>query len=167
VGIEIWSVHAFSGDGSHQLMVFSLDERRYALRLQAVEQVVRVVEITALPQAPQVVLGVVNLRGQVVPVFDIRERFRLPKREVALSDQLIVARANKRRVALVVDGVEGVVTRPDDEITRTAQILPGLDYVDGAMKLEDGLVFIHDLNTFLSIEEDKELEQALNVSGPV
>jgi purine-binding chemotaxis protein CheW len=161
MGIESQSAHEFVGGNSRQLVVFALDEQRYALRLSAVEQIVRVVEIAPLPQAPGIILGIVNIQGRIAPVFHIRKRFHLPEREIDLSDHLIVARTAKRIVALVADTVIGVVTRADEEMTTAERIFSGLDYVEGVMQLDDGLVFIHDLDTFLSVEEEKTLEQAM------
>ncbi len=146
---------------SNQLVVFALDEQRYALHLSAVERIVRVAEVTPLPKAPEIVLGVINVQGQIIPVADIRRRFRLPEREIDLSDQLIIAKTSKRTVALVVDEVTGVIESPEQKLIPAKEILPGTDYVEGVMKLEDGLILIHDLATFLSLEEENTLDLAL------
>ena len=146
---------------SDQYVVFTLDEQRYALYLHAVTRVVRIVEITHLPKAPEIIRGVVNVQGQVIPVVDIRKRFRLPEREPELSDQLIIANTASRSVALVVDAVEGVIEHSRQEMIPPEKILPGTEYIEGVIKLEDGLVLIHDLDKFLSLEEDKELDAAL------
>lgn len=143
------------------IIVFNLDEQRYALRLSAVERIVRIVEITPLPKAPEIVLGVVNVQGQVIPVVNIRKRFCLPDREISLSDHLIIARTTKRVVVLVADTVLGVVERWEEEVTAADKILPDLEYVESVVKLENGLIFIHNLDTFLSLEEEKILEQAI------
>jgi purine-binding chemotaxis protein CheW len=155
------SPRQFSESNSNQLVVVALDEHRYALRLSAVEQIVHVVEITPLPQAPGIIFGVVNIQGRIIPVFHIRERFHLPEREIDLSDHLIIARTANRTVALMVDMVMGVVTRTSEEMTSVERISPSLDYIEGVVKLDDGLVFIHDLDTFLSVEEEKTLERAM------
>jgi purine-binding chemotaxis protein CheW len=144
-----------------QLVVFRLGDSRYALPLQTVERVVPVVEITPLPKAPPIVLGAVNLGGRILPVLDIRKRFRLPDRDLELEDQLIVARGSDRMVALLVDRVTGVVARPAHEVVAAATVAPGLDYVEGIAKLEDGLVLIHNLDTFLSLDEEAALADAL------
>jgi purine-binding chemotaxis protein CheW len=146
---------------SNQLFVFMLDDQRYALHLSAVVRVVRVVEITPLPKAPEIVLGVVNVQGQIIPVFNIRKRFRLPEREINLSDQLIIANTSKQPVALLVDAVSGVIELSEKEVTTFEKILPGTEYIEGVVKLEDGMIFIHDLDRFLSIEEEVALEKAL------
>lgn len=146
---------------SNQLVVFALDEQRYALHLSAVERIVRVAEVTPLPKAPEIVLGVINVQGHLIPVADIRRRFRLPEREIDLSDHLIIAKTSKRTVALVVDEVTGVIESPEQKLIPAKEILPGTDYVEGVMKLEDGLILIHDLATFLSLEEENTLDLAL------
>src|SRR5271157_2301250 len=96
-------------DLSH--VVFTLDGLFYAVSLSVVSRVIRAVEITPLPKAPSIVLGVINLGGRIIPVVNIRKRFRLPERELELTDQLIVARASRsnanadggRLLALAVD----------------------------------------------------------------
>jgi purine-binding chemotaxis protein CheW len=145
-------------------VVFSLDEQLFALRLSAVERVVLAVEVTALPHAPEIVLGVINVRGQITPVFDLRKRFRLPAREIDLSDQFIIARTRRRQVALVVDGVRDVGESLAQQTVAADEILPGLGLVEGVAKLGGDLIFIHNLDKFLSLEEERELEGVLETS---
>jgi purine-binding chemotaxis protein CheW len=147
---------------SNQLVVFTLDEQRYALHLATVERVVRMVEITPLPKAPEIVPGAINVQGRIVPVVNFRRRFGLAEGEIRLSDHIILAHTLKRVVALVVDTVNGIIERSDHEVIAAEEILPGLDYLEGVTKLEGGLILIHDLDTFLSFEEEKELDAALN-----
>ena len=143
------------------LVVLTLDEQRYALPLSAVERVVRIVEVTPLPDAPDIIAGVVNVKGRIIPVADIRKRFRLPAREISLSDQLIVARTSRRPVALVVDAVIGIVEYREQEVTAAEDILPHIRYVEGVVQLKDGMTLIHDLDRFLSLEEEQSLEKAM------
>jgi purine-binding chemotaxis protein CheW len=143
------------------LVVFTLDEQRYALPLAAVERGIRVVEIVSLPKAPEIVLGIINAQGRVIPVVNIRKRFRLPEREIHLSDQCIIAHTARRTVAFVVDEVSGVLEPADQAVAAVEQILPKLVYVVGVVKLADGMVLIHDLDSFLSLEEEQTLEEAM------
>lgn len=147
------------------LTVFNLDDRQYALYLSSVQRVVRAVEITPLPKGPEIVSGVVNVRGDIVPVFNVRKRFGLREKEMELSDMLVIARTSKQLVGLMADSVSGVVSRKKEEIVPSEEILSGLNYVDGVVKLEDGLVLIHNLDRFLSLEETQKLKQALSVTG--
>lgn len=144
-----------------QVVVFTLDDRRYGLPLPAVERVLRMVDVTPLPKAPQIVLGVVNVQGRVIPVVDMRRRFRLPARDFALTDQLVIARTARRPVALAADAVTGVLEYSAQEAAGAPDIVPGIEYVEGVVKLPDGLVLIHDLDRFLSLEEEAALGQAI------
>jgi len=144
-----------------QLLVFVLGDQRCALYLPAVNSVVRVVEITPLPKAPDIVLGVVNVHGEVIPVVSVRKRFGLPQRDIALTDQLVIAHTARRLVALVVDTVSGVVECSGRELVGAEDILPELEYVQGAAKRKDGLILIYDLEQFLSLAEEKSLDQSM------
>jgi purine-binding chemotaxis protein CheW len=145
----------------NQYLVFTLDEQRYALYLSAVERVVRIVELTPLPESPDIVLGIINLQGRIIPVVNIRKRFNLLEREIEVSNQMIMAHTSKRVLALLVDTVKGIVERPEQEVILAEKILPDIEYVEGVVKLEDGLILIHDLERFLSLEEERKLEDAM------
>jgi purine-binding chemotaxis protein CheW len=119
------------------------------------------VEVTPLPKAPEIVLGVVNVHGRVIPVLSIRRRVGLIEGETSLSDHIIVADTASRSVALVVDAVIGVVERTAEEITVAEKIVPGTEYVEGIAKLEEGMLFIHNLDRFLSQHEEGQLRDIL------
>jgi purine-binding chemotaxis protein CheW len=144
-----------------QIVVFALDDRRIALPLAAVERVVRAVEVTPLPKAPAVVLGAVNVQGNLVPVFHLRRRFGMPEREIETGDHLILARTARRTVALPVDSVAGVAACADADVVPPDAIASGIEYVAGVVKRPDGMIFIHDPDTFLSLDEARQLEEAL------
>jgi purine-binding chemotaxis protein CheW len=145
----------------NQLVAFTLNRQPYALRLASVWQVLRMVEVTPLPKAPEIVLGVLSLHGTVLPVLSMRRRLGLTEVEASLTDQLIVADAASRRVALVVDAVTGVVERTTEEIAKAERVVSGTEYVEGIAKLEEGLLFIHNLDLFLSQPEESQLRDAL------
>jgi purine-binding chemotaxis protein CheW len=141
------------------LLAFEVAGQHYGLSLTRVQEVIRVVEITPLPKSPDIVLGVINVQGKVVAVVDIRKRFGLPgKIDFGLTDQIIIANTRKRAVALVVDSVAGVIERSAAEIIEIEDIVPGVEYVDGVTKLDDNILFIHDLDCLLSLEEERQLD---------
>lgn len=143
------------------LVVFDLEGQRYALPLAAVVRVLPMVAVSPLPQAPPIALGVINLHGQVIPVVDIRRRFGLPSRDYGLTAHLLVARTSRRLLAVPVDEVLGVKDVAAEAVTPPDTILPGIGHVAGIVALSDGLLFIHDLEAFLSLEEEQQLTQAL------
>lgn len=148
--------------GNQTIVLFSLDELRYALHLSAVQRVVRTVEITPLPKAPEIVMGVINFHGEIIPVINIRKRFNLPVHEIELDDQLIIARTSKRLVGLVVDSVSGVHELEHCQLTATEGTFPYADYLSGIAKVENNIVLIHDLEKFLSLDEQLVMDEVLS-----
>jgi purine-binding chemotaxis protein CheW len=145
--------------------VFCFDHLRVALRLSFVERVVRAVDVAPLPDGPEIVLGVVNVEGRIIPAVNMRKRFRLPERAISVSDQFVIARTRQRSVALVTDAVSGIFEYAEPEIVVAETILPGLEYIDGVVKLSDGLILIHNLDRFLSLEEAASIDSAMATSG--
>jgi purine-binding chemotaxis protein CheW len=145
-----------------QLVVFRLDERRYALPLAVVERVVRAVDVTPLPKASPIVLGAINVHGRVLPVLNVRKRFLMPEREIGPADWFLLAHTARHTVVLVVDESEGVVERTQAEVVLSTQIVPDLDHFPGVLRLDDGLVLIHDLEKFLSLDEARALDEAMD-----
>ena len=153
-------------DDSYQLVVFLLDDRQYALQhLASVEKIVRSVQVTPLPKAPDIVIGVINLQGRIIPVVNIRRRFRLTEQEVNLGDRFVIARTPKRTLAFAADAVTGVLELPHDDLITRERVIPGLEYLKGVAKLEDGMILINDLDSLLSLEEEVLLETALKQHG--
>jgi purine-binding chemotaxis protein CheW len=143
------------------LIVFTLDDQRYALPLQAADRVVRMVAITPLPNAPDIILGIVDIQGRVIPVINLRRCFGLPERELALTDQLLVAHTTRRPVAVIADTVQDVIACSAQRLIETGSIVPGVEYVEGVVKLEDGLILIPNLEKFLTLEEENALSSVL------
>jgi purine-binding chemotaxis protein CheW len=120
--------------GPNQFLVFTLDGQLYGLDLSVVERVIRAEEVMPLPKAPEIVMGVINVRGEIVPVINLRRRFGLPERPVTDDDQMILTTTMRRRVALIADSVRKVV-----------------NCMEG----------IHDLETLLSMDELTALDVAM------
>lgn len=143
------------------LVTFTIDGQRYALHLERVDRVLPMVAVSSLPKAPTVALGVINLHGRVIPVLDIRRRFGLSHREHELTAHILVARTSRRTLALPVDEVLGVEEVEGDTVIPPDAVLPGIGHVAGIVALADGLLFIHDLEAFLSLDEEQQLTEAL------
>ena len=151
--------------GPLQLLAFQLDGQRHAVPLAAVERVVRAVEVTPLPGAPPSVLGFIDAGGLVLPVFCLRRRFQLALRDITPVDQFLIMRAGRRMVALVIDEAQGLVECDSREVERADATIAGSPQVQGVLKLADGLLLIHDLARFLSLPEERALEQAMGAAG--
>ncbi|MFA7383922.1 MAG: chemotaxis protein CheW [Desulfurivibrionaceae bacterium] len=144
-----------------EFLVFSLDDQYYALRLGAVERVVRAVEVTPLPNAPEIVRGIINVQGRIVPVIDLRRCFRFPEREIRLSDQFVISSVSQREVVFAVDEVHGVVRCTEEAVVPVAEIFPGIGTVKGVMKFTAGMVIITDLDKVLYPVEESRPDEGL------
>ena len=148
------------------LLAFTLGDRRLALAAGDVQEIVRAVAIAALPRAPAIMEGVVNLRGTVVPVLDVRKRFGMAPVPLAPDQHFIIARAGSRQVALRVDRAHELIAVDEAEIEPVERAAPGAQYVAGLAKLPDGVLVIHDLDRFLSLEEAEQMDAALDGAVP-
>ena len=139
-----------------QIVVFALGDERYGLEISTVYEIIRQQPITAVPQAPASVEGVINLRGRIIPVVDLRARFGLPEAPtVAASSRVVVCDANGLRVGLIVDGVSEVLMVPADAVEPTPEIAVGAstEYVRGVAKLDDQMIILLDLAHLFTTSE--------------
>jgi purine-binding chemotaxis protein CheW len=144
-----------------ELLVFELAGARHAVALSAVREVVRAVFITPLPDAPPVVEGVIDVRGDIVPVYDLRARFGLPPRALDPAEWLILVWTGERPAALRCDAADWLKTVPATAVERGGEVLRGGRRLLGVARLADGLVLIHDLALFLDDAERDLLDAAL------
>jgi purine-binding chemotaxis protein CheW len=84
------------------------------------------------------------------------------EREMEPTDRLIIAKTSLRRVALLVDSVTGVIERAEDDVVPADAIVPRTEYIEGVTKLDENIILIHDLDSFLSLDEERVLDNALN-----
>jgi purine-binding chemotaxis protein CheW len=143
------------------LVVFSIADQRYALDLPVVERVLQMVELSVLPKAPNIVLGVINLHGEIIPVVDIRRRFGHPSSHYSPTSLLLIARTSRRKLALPVDEAHGVQHLSSENVAPPETVFPGTSLVAGIAALPDGVLFIHDLDMFLSSDEERRLTETL------
>jgi len=148
------------------VLVFELGSTRFGLDASSLLEVVRAVAIAPLPQGPPIVEGVVNYRGSIVPVLDIRDRFGLPGAPLRTDQCFLVARAGQRTVALRVDRATELTTVSASSIQPACVSVPDAGYTAGIATLPDGLLIITDLDRFLSLDESERLDAAVDrISG--
>lgn len=145
-----------------RLLVFAVDEHRFALRLEEIDCIIRAVELIPLPGAPQVIRGAFSFHGRIVPVADPRRRLRLPDRDIELGDRIVVARVASRMLGVLVGGHTDLADCAVADISAAADVYWGSASVEGIARLRDGLVLIQNLEGFLSLEETGRLAEALH-----
>ncbi len=143
-----------------QLVSFNLGSEEFGVDIGMVQEIVRMPEITRVPRTPEFVEGVVNLRGKIIPVVDLRKRFRLPITENTKSTRIIIVTMSGRTVGMIVDGVSEVRRISSDSVEPTPEMVASVidaSYLKGIAKLENRLLILLDLNLVLNQEEQKQL----------
>ena len=143
-----------------QLVTFHVGDEEFGVDILAVREINRMMEITRVPHAPEFVEGVINLRGQVIPVVDLRTRFQLDAVEHDKNTRIVVVELSEKVVGFLVDSVSEVLRNPRELIEPPPPIVGSIDseYIQGVIKLDDRLLILLDLQKLLSGGEARELE---------
>jgi purine-binding chemotaxis protein CheW len=149
---------------SRDIVQFELDGQAYGVPAAEVEEIVAAVPPVRLPGTPAIVEGAVNVRGAVVPVLDLRARFRLAPKPTAPSDHLILARAGGRRIAIRADRVLGLTALASGDIHTAKAIFPTEEHIAGIATVPSGVVLLHELAEFLTRAEREMLDAALETA---
>ncbi len=144
-----------------QWVTFRLEGELYGINVIQVQEVLRVTEIAPVPGAPDYVLGIINLRGNVVTVIDTRRRFMLNEREIDDDTRIVIIEVMGQIVGLLVDGVAEVVYLRESEVESAPDV--GNDesskYIQGVVSRESGLLIMVDVNKLLSTEEWQDMAE--------
>ncbi len=150
---------ASANDPVTQWVTFFLDNEKYGINVMQVQEVLRMTEIAPVPGAPDYVLGIINLRGNVVTVIDTRKRFGLPEQEADDATRIVIIEAENQVVGIVVDSVAEVVDLRASDIETAPNV--GNDesskYIQGVTSRGEQLLILVDVNKLLSEEEWQEV----------
>ncbi len=152
-----------SGAGDErQLVVFQLGGELYGVEISRVHEIIRLQTVTRVPRAPAFVEGVINLRGKVIPVVDLRRRFGLPTAEHTRASRIVVVEIGDQVVGIIVDGVSEVLRVGESTVEPPSPVVAGIDseYIHGIAKLPDRLVILLDLDRVLARDERRALESS-------
>jgi purine-binding chemotaxis protein CheW len=152
-------VEKASEDEVFQRVTFQLENETYGINVMQVQEILRYTEIAAVPGAPDYVLGIINLRGNVVTVIDTRSRFGLMPAEITDNTRIVIIEAEKQVIGILVDSVAEVVYLKKSEIEDAPYVgtEESSQFIQGVTNREDGLLILVDLNKLLSDEEWDEL----------
>jgi purine-binding chemotaxis protein CheW len=139
-----------------QMVLFQLNNETYGLDIATVHEIIRMQPITKVPKAPFYVEGIINLRGRVIPVIDLGERFGLAKKDQDKNNRIVVVNLQDTTMGIIVDAVTEVLSIPVDVIESVSDIVTtsNSDYLDGIANLKDKMVILLKLDRLLFGEED-------------
>ncbi|HAP36279.1 MAG TPA: chemotaxis protein CheW, partial [Bacteroidetes bacterium] len=143
-----------------QLVSFNIGEEEFGVDILKVQEINRMVDVTRVPNTPEYVDGVINLRGKVIPIIDLRRRFGMERKEKDKNTRIIVVELNSKVLGFVVDAVSEVLRINKSLSEPPPPIIAGIesDYITAIAKLENRLLILLDLERVLTTEEHAELE---------
>jgi len=138
-----------------QLVIFNLANEFYGVDIAAVEGIIKLQAITAVPHAPAFVEGVTNLRGQVLPVIDLRRRFGLASAEATQDSRIVTVDVTGQKLGMVVDGVSEVIRVSDEAIDPPSPLVATVDsaFITGIARVAERLIILLDLERVLTTDE--------------
>lgn len=145
-----------------QMVSFNLGDEEFGLDILMVQEINRMLNITKVPKSPEFVEGVINLRGRVIPIINLRKRFNMPDKEHDKQTRIVVVTIENKIVGLVVDAVSEVLRLPADTIEPPPPMVSGIEseYIKGVGKLDNKLLILLDLDKLLSQKERALLGKA-------
>ncbi len=149
------------GDNMLQLVSFKIGEEEFGVDILNVQEIIRMVEVTRVPNAPSFVEGVINLRGKVIPIVDLRRRLMMAEKSKDKNTRIVVVELERKVIGFIVDSVNEVL-RINKNITEPPPpMVSGIDseFITAIGKLDDRLLILLDLEKILSIEEVNSLEK--------
>jgi len=146
------------------LLCFFLADRRFAIPLTNVESVIRAVAVSSVPDANELIHGVFDFHGEIMPVLNLQKRFGLSSKPIGLNDRFIIVSSDIGMFAMVVDEVEEIRKSPEEDISRVDVSLSSPDRSNDLKKLqflrnEDGVIAIYDVKNLLNSEIELQLKQ--------
>lgn len=138
-------------DPQNQYIVFSIDEKYYAISLSSVVEVIRVVQLIHLPEAPDILLGLINMKGEMIPILNIRKQFHLPDSKTKLSNRIIICQTSTRTIAFIVDKIESVVEF--SQVDKAQNVFPDLvRFFCGIAKFRDDTALICNIDNLFCLQ---------------
>ncbi len=155
------TVKQSTADELLQLVSFNIGDEEFGVDILKVQEINRMVEVTRVPNAPEYVDGVINLRGKVIPIIDLRRRFGMPRKEKDKNSRIIVVELAGKVLGFVVDAVSEVLRIPGSVTEPPPSIIAGIkaEYITAIGKLENRLLILLDLERVLTVDEHEELRK--------
>ena len=149
-------------EATEHLATFFLGREEYGVDVRLVQEIIRVSEITQVPRAPEFIKGVINLRGRIIPVVDLKRKLGLGDVEVARQSRIVVVKIKERLIGLLVDGASQVLKVPISTIEAAPDEVTEIDTtaIRGVAKLTGRLIILMDLNKTLALELREEADEA-------
>ena len=145
---------------AHRYLTFFVEEEQYGIDISRIKEIIAAMDITHIPKTPDFVKGVINLRGSIIPVVDVRLKFGMPEREMDVNTAIIIYEVNKVYIGFIVDQVEDVLSLNDENISDAPHFGTNIDtsFIENVAEVENDVIML------LNLEKIFEAEELLDIS---
>ena len=140
-----------------KFLIFDFDGKKFALGIEKIKRVVNIVELTPLPKAPEFVIGLINIQGDIIPVIDMRKILKFKESEINLSNKLIITQNYNHGMALLVNNISELEEFSETDMQEPEKIFNDIKYVEKVIVTKDGMILIPDIENMLSKKESESL----------
>lgn len=137
----------------NEVILFNIENQRLALDVHQVERVIWAVAVTEMPKSPKYLLGIINMEDKVIPVINMRRLLRLPKRQMKLSDQLLLCRIGCRTIAMWIDNVQGMYTYSNEEKEPGSEVSPETPLLDYVIKQDEEIAYVYKWEELIPVQD--------------
>ena len=141
-------------------VIFRLDDQFYAISVAAVEHIIRSVQLTYLADAPELLLGLMNMSGEIIPVINIRKQLRRPAKGMLISDRIVIAKSSVFTIGFIADEIIGVMKLSIENFSQSDDIFPGMEnFIKGISKFNNLTILIYDINTLFPPQQIENISK--------
>jgi purine-binding chemotaxis protein CheW len=145
---------------SSEIFCFTIEKHLFAIPVKTVGQVLMAMAVTPVPNSPEIIYGVIDYHGVIIPVINLRFRLKLPAQPIRVNDVFIIVETSKRTIALVADEGNEVIAADSNDMASTIELETGFGSA-GFFRRDDGIIVIYDVEKFLTDQEEIELQTAI------
>ncbi len=144
-----------------QYVIFKLCGEEYGVEISNVQEITEYTQATKVPNVPDFIEGIINLRGNITPIISLKKRFNLEENEMSENNRIIIINLKDKHIGFIVDDASQVITMDEKQIENPPDILTGIDrqYITGIGKVEEKIIIMLDLEKILTEEEKQEIKE--------
>ncbi len=149
---------------SQEVLTFYIEKQRFAIDINNIDRIIRAVAITKLTDAPSFIEGVIDYYGEIIVVINLRKRLGYSIEELKLSDRFVIVKTSNKKLALIVDEVEKLLTPNSKDVYKAKDLDAGMQFIK-VVREDDGIIFIYDLEKLLNKEDEIKLDKFIEANS--
>lgn len=144
---------------------FKIGKKNFALPLYLIERVIQSTAITDIPNAPNVIRGLLNYKGNIIPLLDISEKFKIKFKNISISNHFIIIQTDTKKIALFVHDIDNVIKINESDYMIDKSLFNNIEFVESAIRTDKGMILVPHIKKILTWDEEENLKNLLKHHG--